>query len=282
MIQRIFNPIALEKKAYVVLDRRYQSGQNADNIHYFSWDISPGVSSIASVGTLSTSAPLKDIVKIKMFPFTFPNTPGAITDTNRITIGISEFSSQSYSATTGAIITTGAGGHTSLSATSSRQFHFEFKVVPNPNNPLGPYTVEDVGQSAAEFEFYKPIEQLTTITISFGNPFLLLALESDRGIASIMPNGIQTQLTFTIPPFLAIGDIIYISGFNTTNESADAATITLVNNPYGWAVVTIPTSTQVLLDLDLSDLVGIIIGDVNCYFDSKRFAPRLEFTFIRT
>ena len=264
-IQRVFNPKALEYKAYVVLDRRYQSGEQMDNSQYFSWNVSPTVGITAGTGVLSTTAPVKDIVKIKMFPFTFPNTPNAITDTNRLTVAIQEFSSQAYSAENG-----------------NRSFHFEFKLVPNATNPNAPFSAEDIGQSTAEFEFYKPIEDITTLTISFGNPFLLLTLEPDRGVSTITSVGVQAQLTFTTPPFLATGDIIYISGFTTTNAANDSYIIALMNSIYGWPVVTVSSSTQVLIDVDLSTLSGAIVGTQKCYFDSKRFAPRLEFTFRRS
>ena len=266
-LQYMFNPKALETKAYVQLDRRFQSG-SSNNTVSFTWELS-NISAIGSQGVLSTSARVYDIVSIKMFPFIFPITPNAYLN-NRLTVTISEFASQSYSTTTHI---TNSIGVTSL---TSRQFHFEFVLNANGNT----YLANDIGQSPAVFEFYKFIEELRTITISFGNPFVPLVLQPDRGICTISPLGITSLLTFTTNTFLSTNDLIYVLNFTTTDPQQDTAIISLINSQYGH-IVTVVSATEVTINIDISDLVGTPISNINCYFDSKRFAPRLEFTFRR-
>jgi hypothetical protein len=266
-LQYMFNPKALETKAYVQLDRRFQSG-SSNNTTFFTWDLS-NISTIGSQGVLSTSARVYDIVSIKMFPFIFPITPNAYLN-NRLTVTISEFASQSYSTTTHI---TNSIGVTSL---TTRQFHFEFVLNANGNT----YLANDIGLSPAIFEFYKYIEELRTITISFGNPFTPLVLQPDRGICNITALGLTSLLTFTTNTFLSTNDLIYILNFTTTDPQQDTAIISLINSQYGH-LVTVISAVEVTINIDISDLIGTPVPNINCYFDSKRFAPRLEFTFRR-
>lgn len=266
-LQHMFNPRSLETKAYVQLDRRFQSG-SANNKSAFTWDLSD-ISAIGSQGVLSTSARVCDIVSMKMYPFIFPITPNAYLN-NRLTVTIGEFVSQSYSTTTHVTNSTGV---TSL---TSRQFHFEFVLNANGNT----YLANDIGMSQAIFEFYRYIEEISTITISFGNPFLPLVLQPDRGICTISALGIETLLTFNTNTFLVTNDLIYILDFTTSDQPQDVAIISLINNQYGH-IVTIVSATEVTIDVDISDIVGVPSANTNCYFESKRFAPRLEFTFRR-
>jgi hypothetical protein len=270
-IQRMFNPIALETKAYVQLDRRFQSGKY-DNTNTFSWDLS-NISAIGSQGVLSTSSRINDIISIKMFPFLFPITPNAYPN-NRLTVTINEFVSQSYSSTTHY---TNTLGQTSL---STRQFHFEFVLEPKQVGGYNMYLANDIGQSPATFGFYRPIEELRTLTISFANPFIPLTLESDRGVCTITSLANTSLLTFNSVTFLNPNDLIYLLNFTTTNPNNDVAIISLMNSQYGWPV-TIISSTEVTIAVDIRDLVGNIVPNTNCYFDSKRFSPRIEFTFRR-
>ena len=206
---------------------------------------------------------------MKMYPFIFPITPNAYLN-NRLTVTIGEFVSQSYSTTTHVTNSTGA---TSL---TSRQFHFEFVLNANGNT----YLANDIGMSQAIFEFYRYIEEIRTITISFGNPFVPLVLQPDRGICTISALGIDTLLTFTTNTFLVTNDLIYILDFTTSDQSQDVAIISLINSQYGH-IVTVVSATEVTIDVDISDMVGVPSVNTNCYFESKRFAPRLEFTFRR-
>lgn len=266
-LQHMFNPRALETKAYIQLDRRFQSG-SANNTSVFTWDLSD-ISAIGAQGVLSTSARVCDIVSMKMYPFIFPITPNAYLN-SRLTVTIGEFVSQSYSTTTHITNSTGV---TSL---TSRQFHFEFVLNTNGNT----YLANDIGQSQAIFEFYRYIEEIRTITISFGNPFVPLVLQPDRGICIVSAIGIETLLTFTTNTFLVTNDLIYILDFTTSDQPQDVAIISLINSQYGH-IVTVVSATEVTINVDISDMVGVPSVNTNCYFESKRFAPRLEFTFRR-
>ena len=72
VLQSVFNPIALHRKAYLILDRKYQS-KESNNINEFKWNISDTSRPYDPLTSAVTTAPFRDIVKIKMFPFRFPN-----------------------------------------------------------------------------------------------------------------------------------------------------------------------------------------------------------------
>jgi hypothetical protein len=263
-IQNIFNPRAMDKKAYVVLDRRYMSSYTND-LSLFQWDLDSQSQSQKSGSILGTTAPLRDITRMKMFPFKFPNCDSTIPVVNGLTVAIEELNIQSYSA-----------------IAYNRRFHFAFDMTrTGAINTSAPYDVKDVGNSVTDFEFYKPIIELEMISITFGSPFRRIVLDPDLLPATITPVGIQTVLTFSQPHLCAIGDIFYISDFNTTDPSADLIQIAQINSTLGWAASAI-TSTTVTIDVNLSTLVGAIVGSpFPVYLEAKRFIIRVEFTFRR-
>jgi hypothetical protein len=230
-------------------------------VNAFTWNVA--TDNITSYGenAIGTTSPLRDVIRVEIHPFYFPNTPYTITDNSQVSIGIEEFAVQSYRATAG-----------------NRRFHFMLNATAGATG--APYMLQDIGQSTAVFDFCKPIFEVNTITITFGNPFLLLSLQPDSGIGTISAAGTQTLITFTNEPFLALGDVIYITGFNTTAPADDIVQIEQINDQFGWAVTGLPTTTSIKIDVDLSTVVGAIVGNpFFIYFDSKRFFIRLELTY---
>lgn len=263
VLQSIFNPHALRRKAYLTLDRKYQA-DDTNNINEFKWHVSNTSRAFNPLTTAATTAPVRDIIKIKMFPFRFPNSENTVTEFHRLSVEILEFNTQAY------IIT-----HT------NKKFHFAFDI--ERTGPIGstePYIMDDVGNSMTEFEFHDPIIELSTITLRFGNPGDLINLDPDSLYGTIAPLGAQTVITFTQPHFCSLFTTVVISDFNTTLPIDDAVEIELMNSPTGWDITAL-TAFTVTIDVDISGLAGAIVGNpFYIYLNSKRFGLRMELTYI--
>jgi hypothetical protein len=260
-IRSITNPPSLLAKAYLLLDRKYS--YTTDN-QTFKWNISTDGVANNSRNTVGTIAPLKDIIKIRMLPMRFPNTTGIINSSGRFSAVIDELDNQSY-------------------ITQDRKFHFMFNTwyLDTTTPSTSPILLTDLGNSPTEFEFFRPIFDLTIMSISFGNPFIKLTLDSDTAIATLSANATKTQLTFASNPNIITGDIIYITGFNTTSPASDASIITQMNSQYGHIID--HTTPDYFISVDISAIIGVIIGNpFTIYLDSKRFIIQLELTYINS
>lgn len=260
MIQSIFNPAALHKKAYLILDRKFQASES-NNVNEFKWNIANTSRSYDPKTTAATNSSMKDIVKIKMFPFMFPNTDNTLTVFNRLTVEIAELNTQSY------IIT-----HI------NKKFHFSFDI--QQTGASAPYNMTDIGNSISEFEFHDPVIELNTITLRFGNPEELINLDPDSLLGTISAVGAQTLITFTQLHLCNVGSSVVISNFSTTAPVDDAVEIDLMNYSHGWEIVA-STAFSITIDVDISGLTGAILGNpFYVYLNAKRFALRLELTYI--
>lgn len=260
VLQSIFNPKALRRKAYLILDRKYQA-EDTNNINEFKWHVASTSRSYNPLTTAATTAPMRDIVKVKMFPFRFPNSENTVSEFHRLSVEIVELDTQAY------IVT-----HT------NKKFHFAFDI--EPTGPAEPYIINDIGNSVAEFEFHDPIIELNTITVRFGNPDDLINLDPDSLYGTITPLGAQTLITFTQPHFCPVSTTIVIHDFNTTNLVADSTEISLMNDPAGWEITAI-TAFTITIDVDISGLTGVIVGNpFYVYLNAKRFSLRMEITYI--
>ena len=247
---------AFTSKTYIVLDRRFQNGAS-DNKTKFSWSISDqGHSTGGSV--VGTIAPLKDITKIRTFPFTFPKTKNTLNSSRAISLTIEELILQSYN-----------------SNPQSKNFHFLFTLI----KPVAfnEYILTDSGNSSSEYEFYIPILELPTITISFGNPYQTLELDPDVLSANVTL-GLNTILTFNIDHNCLAGDLIQFITFQTTAPNEDLNAINTMKNT-NWTITQI-TSNTMTINTNIS-FVGNVINPCQIYLDSKRFFIRMELTFLK-
>lgn len=261
-LRKLLNPGSFIRKAYIILDRRYQTRINDDNSR-FKWNLSYH-GGVDIDNTIVTRAALKNIVGMKMYPFRFPNTDNTITFPMRLSVNVEEIGSQSF-----------------IMPGSNRRCQFLFSVTREGNvGSMEPYQLNDVGENMTEFRFYTAIKYLESITLTFGNPFLKLTLDPDILPATISAAGVQTLLTFSQPHFALDGELIYIEGFLTDNTSADYVEIELMNNKFGWEIAS-STSTTLTIDVDISSLTGSIINNpYNIYLDGKRFAIPIELYYL--
>lgn len=259
-LQTIFNPDALRRTTYLVLDRRYQASAS-DNVTSFTWNIANASKTYDPLTTAATTANLRDVVSMKMLPFRFPNTTNALTGTRRLSVELVEFNNIAYIAT--------ADNH---------RFHFIFEIASTGSGT--PYVAGDIGNNLAEFTFHDPIIEVNTLTLRFGNPNKVVSLDSDRLNAVASAFGAQTVLTFTTPHRTAIGDYVYISGFTTSSVVSDKALIDVVNSVNGWPATAVSTNT-ITIDVDLTTLVGVIdVTPIPVYLGGKQFIINLELTYL--
>lgn len=261
---KMFNPGAAECKAYLVLDRRYTS--LVENNTKFTWYVSVGGAGAIGQGFAGTTAPLRDITGFRILPFIFPSTAHAKTSTNRISILMDEFSTQTYNA-----------------QANDRKFHFMFGV--EYTNPLLPTTstlsLNDLGRSPTEYKFYKPFFEIRSITLTFGNPMQILTLDPDTLTGTFAPSGALTEITFASNHNQLSGDLIYVTNFTTSSPAQDHAQIAAMTSAFGLTA-TVVNATQLTVSVDISGLTGLIIGTPSVYFDSKRFVIQLECYFSRS
>ncbi len=261
-LQRVFNPAALRRKAYLVLDRRYQANE-ANNVNEFKWQISDTSRSYDALSTAVTAVPIKDIVKIKMFPFRFPSSDRALMDFYNLSVEIKELNNQAC------IIT-----HT------NKRYHFMFDLERTGSGQYEPYKANDAGNNLTEFEFFDPVIDLSEITVAFGNPTYTIQLDPDVLYGTIAPSGAQTEITFLQDHKCAVGCTIIIAGFNTSSPSFDAEAIATINHEQGHRVASV-TATTMLIDINISTLYGGITGGpFYVYLNAKRFLLRLELTYL--
>ena len=179
----------------------------------------------------------------------------------RLSVTIDELLTQSYN-------TSGARG----------RFHFLFEVVDNAPVTVDRYAISEISTDANEIEFVQPVQHIDTITISFGNPLIKIPLSTDNLSATLTSTAPTTTLTFTEPHNTEINEIIIIEGFTTDSPGIDKSIIDTINNEFGHKV-TAKTGTTVVIDVDVSALVGVIEPNIHVYFESKRFMIPLEIYF---
>lgn len=257
-LRRELNPDSCITRAYLLLDRRYYSRIPSDNIT-FVWNISSQSAGYDVNSMCQTTTLLRRITGMKVLPFRFPSTLNAVTEVNTISMLFQEFFAQAY-----------------VANENRRRFHFLLDIERTGTAPSDPYNLTNIGYNVCEYLFDSPFTDLTTLTLTFANPFRLLRLDPDQLYGTIAAVGAECKITFTEANNLAVGDVIIISGYSTTSPSEDSVEIALVNDPDGWATTAVTTFTATI-PIDLSGLVGVPTGSPYLvYFESKRFTIPLE------
>ncbi len=245
-----------EARTTLVLDRRYHTRTINDST--FRWEISTMQKSTNRGNILGASEPLRDITRIRLYPFRIPATTNLVTYSRRVTIAVQELLGQSISA-----------------IENNRQFHFMMSVVQSGTV----YELQDVGSGVTDASFYNPVKELSSLTLTFGNPFNLLTFDPDQLLATLSPSGVDVLFTFTAAHNISTGDVVFCTTFNTSNPTADQTIIAAINSPNG-NIVAVTSPTTFTIPIDISGLVGAITGNPHMiYFESKRFIILAEIYF---
>lgn len=260
-LQKVFNPLATVRTAYILLDRKFQS-RVQDTNSTFTWQLSISGQGYNPLNSAITTALPKNVVGAKIIPFRFPRTEAAITFSKRISIEIQELNMHAYV------------------TNERRRFHFMFSLLEDGVNPNDPYILANSGgENTTEFWLGKAVQEINSITLTFGNPFTKLRLDPDRLPATITSVGVQAVLTFAQPHFVSINDTVTIEDFDTNNPVADFVEIQLMSDETGWPVVA-ATATTLTINVDLSGLIGVIAVPTRIYLESKRFIIPLELKYL--
>lgn len=251
-LQRIFNPKAVQKSIYIILDSRYRDRTVTDPT-ILRWNLTTLQGNFMPESTALTIIPLRDVIAMNMTPFKFPSVQNIHTNSHRISAEIIELNSQAMIANRG-----------------QKRIHFMFDIDKNTND------LTDIGNTKTHFKFHTPIMQLDTISLRFGNPINNISLDADQLYATISPSGIQTLLTFQQQHNCIANDEIIIIDFNTTHTS-DKPINDILNNINGHTIASTPTPTTILLNIDISGITGVISSPTLIYLNSKRIICNMEF-----
>jgi hypothetical protein len=255
VLQNIFNPAATKRTNYLLLDSRYRN--RLDNRSDLQWNINSIGTNYDPNTTAVSSNEIHDIVKIKIFPFKFPGN-SYVHSSDNISIELVELNNQSF-----------------MAPANNKRLHFMMEAATGNNSQ---YTLNDIGQNPTEFSFQKPITELNTLTLRFGNPFLPIILDPDQLTATLTASGANTLITFNTVHNCNVNDYITVLNF-ATSSSLNSTIVSNMLNPYGL-LVTAVTSNTITVGINLSSLVGTIVGTSNVYLNSKRMIIRLELTYL--
>ena len=266
IIQRIFNPQATQRNAYLILDSRYRNRAGGSQ-QIFTWNISTPTGNYDPLTTAITTIPLRNIIKIKMFPFRFPRADNAVTNAHRLSVELMEFNQQAM---------VGIG---------NKRMHFMFNIArTGAADTNASYELNDIGNSMAEFTFHTPIVDINTLSLRFGNPIQNITMDPDILTATLSTSGIQTLLTFSQPHYCVALDEIFILDFTTTDPAADKNIIDQMNRVTGWQInpppSVLPGASTMLINLNIIGLVGAIVSPTQIYLNAKRIITHLECTYI--
>lgn len=269
-IELLLNPSIKYKKEYMILDTRYRSIDNANNIigiNNFQWKYSD--SNNRASGTINSKRTIKNLICMKFYQFLFPIflTPNSRTlsgDINRFSLLINEFEAQAFI------------------AGESYRYHLLFGtrdvaiILNNGINTIATQSmVEDFNKGTINFD---PISTFETLTITFGNLDSIINFPYDRANVTFT-YGNPTTLTTIDVNNLSSNYKVFITTFNTSSIN-DKNIIDAMNNPLGL-VSTVVDSYNFTVPVDTSSIVGPIIGlSVECYFSQWRIILPIEFTYI--
>jgi hypothetical protein len=220
------NVKARQDKIYIVLDSFNRSLAN-DGTSYFQWYYFNSTS--LSNGTVNSIDAIRNIKSIKVYPFKLPYPTEFNVAQQRISLLISELSSQSFI------------------MQEERLYHVMFKAtVDDPETlNLDPYEI-----SEGVFAFNKSFTEIDKLTITFADPITPIQFKKDRMVVQFAPIGVQwgttTKLIFSESHGLLVGDVLILDSFGGT----PVLSYTNKNVPNPLTVSSVSSATEVVVPLD--------------------------------
>ena len=271
---RVLNPDSFLRKNYIMLDSRYRdlTGTNSDGITAFSWNYILQSVSLAQ-GTVNIVGNVRDIVALRIYPSRIPYVLSADNKYSRISILITELSSQSFI------------------SHEKRNFHFMLRSVIDDNFiDLDTHDYND-----GYFYFEKPITTLNRLTLTFGSPLEPVVFDKDRDVCTIDYFSIQPLTKITTgslsspnPHNLINGDTVYFTYFKTgyidpilvSEILIDETIVNNINRLSGW-IITVIDDFSFSIIYDTSTIQSpISLLEFNVYYGSKRMFIPIELTYI--
>ncbi len=242
-IQRIFNPVARNRKAYVNLDSKYRL-LNEGGTTFYKWNV-VNIREQAP-GAVNVIGSLRDIVALRVYPtrLPYPSDGSGDTEYKQINMLIDEFASQAVIAQEG------------------RRYHIVFKTTVDGDwIDLNCYE-----QNNGRFRFVQPVTTLSTLTVSFAAATTIVPFDADRLLSFVSSYGSPTIVsTAPTPHNLRTGNRVSITGFTTYNPVVDDILIKTINSATFTVIVlstttfSIPISTASLY-YQITGTVGVVNG----------------------
>lgn len=264
-LQRTLNPKSNYRHNYIVLDS--VNRLPAYDQYHMSWQYVNDA--VFQQGTVNTKGPVRDLVGMRVYPIRAVQNAefSGIYDSN-FTLLIEEFVAQSFV------------------SHEKRNFHFMLRNTINPQPPGVQTTItyqEFTPVNDGYFWFRKPITTINTLTISLGNPLVLIPIPLPTAFAvnSEFTNANPTMVTTTSDNGFSDGDRVIIENFTTDDPVADAVVIAAVNDPAGH-IITLVDGISFTIPVDLSTITpSTDASSVSRITDeSKRFIVPLELIYI--
>lgn len=254
----ILNRGSLERKTHILVDTRYRNVSGIQsNKFVFNLVQNNNNSLNPGSGDLSIGGKnIKSIIKMEVPSFNIPFVNVADNFYKKITMTINELKTDSFG------------------AYENSNFHFMFsyeslglllKLTPDNN---GLYT------------FKYPINP-KSLSFSFGSPFVPISFDLDRMYALdldyLSNNGV---ITFNQQHNLGSGDIVYITGFSTLNNTDNINIIATINRLEGH-IITVESATSISINVDFTSIINPDPTNTPfIYFGSKRIIFPLILTYL--
>ena len=153
------NPESAYSYHYIVLDTAYRNttGETTSSVTRFTWNYAPTQN--VGTGYCNSVDVIQNIVSMRIYQPRIPYVGNITSLANRVSILVEEFATQAYI------------------GPNNRRYHFLLR--PQFSNPYYLTTldmdllIED--QNDGIFNFKKPINNFSSLTVSFGNPYTLLS-----------------------------------------------------------------------------------------------------------
>lgn len=236
-LKNIFNPAAVKKYQYILMDTRYRVLDN-DGRSVFKWNFTSNTTTVQ--GSVNAVGDIQNITSIRAFPMRMPYNTKADNDYQRVTMFIQEFSAQSFI------------------AQENRRYHFMFEMNVNDRwiDLKAPRDADCI------FRFKTPVSRIDSLNITFGSPLQPITFDDDRRNMLVTSYGTVITFQSTDPHNLETGDLVYITYFNTGNPNGDQNIISGVGDPEG-IVATYIDDTHISIAVNASSLQSVGAGTIS-------------------
>ena len=165
-LQMLFNPESLYTHHYIVLDSNYRiTAQESATTTVFKWNYARTKN--ITTGFCNSASDIRDIIGMRMYQPRVPYVVAMDTSAKRVSVLIAEFSAQAFIGENG------------------RRFHFLFR--PNYSTATTSVELSTEDYNDGIFNFRKPISSFDTLSISFGDPLVLVSFTTSSFDRFIIP-----------------------------------------------------------------------------------------------
>lgn len=248
--------------ANIIVDsrNRRQASYTSVGAQINSFQFSLNINGQVSGGSVTTTAAIRDIVRMRISRLSIPFVPQLL-NTPTVGLSIEQLNTASYVSPTGT------------------RMHFIFTRTNVNNNRVNLDPDMD-----GMFQFDKPVTGLDDFTVSFYSPFDRISFDPDYD--EVLVGGIftgnQTTIVTNFQHNLATGDIVVFSGFNTMSPINDGKIIAAFNASVGLPV-SVLSAKSFSVPVNTGDPNVAVATNIRliCFFASKRISFFVELEYIR-